>query len=115
MILHVCRPEEAVAGLLGETKAAGIDPQQRVMVTGLFAADEHVGVKAETDLVVDTIVYGGHTTLADMLWGGVPAMTQSLDHMATRIGGALLRDLQLGYGDVHSRKQFEDLMWQLSD
>ena len=80
-----------------------------------MSTDEHVGIKSAADIILDTIVYGGHTTLADMLWASVPACTMSLDHMATRIGGSLLRDLEVMEGLASlTRKEFEDTLHQLS-
>lgn len=107
-------PKQATQALVREAKSAGLSTQAQVLVTGIFSSDQHVMVKSQSDLLLDTAVYGWHTTLADMLWAGVPAVTQALDHMATRIGAGLIQDLQLFAGHVETRKGFEDLLHALS-
>ena len=66
-------------------------------------------------------VYGAHTTLSDLLWGGVPCLSLPLSHMATRIGASLLHSIDghsiepkgpsaLAGMVVGTHKEYEDTM-----
>ena len=46
------------------------------------------------DLALDTPRYNGHTTACDILWAGVPIVTQCGTHMASRVCASVLTALQ---------------------
>jgi predicted O-linked N-acetylglucosamine transferase (SPINDLY family) len=48
---------------------------------------------ALADLGLDTFIYGGHTTAADLLRAGVPMVTRLGPDFATRVGASLLTSL----------------------
>ena len=79
-------------------------------------------MKASADLALDTPVYGAHTTLSDLLWGGVPCLSLPLSHMATRIGASLLQAVDRGGGRhglaglvMETHKEYEDAMARMAE
>ena len=85
-------PDEAVNNLLKEAMSRGIG-RGSITFAPPYPEKDHLLIKAAADLALDTPVYGAHTTLADLLWAGVPSISLPLDHMATRIGTSLLHSL----------------------
>lgn len=49
-------------------------PPHRVLVTKKDAWVDHIRTKSAADLVLDTFVKNGHTSVADALWAGTDAM-----------------------------------------
>ena len=47
--------------------------------------DRHLLVKRHAHLFLDTPMYNGHSTMADVLWTGVPAITLPREKMASRV------------------------------
>ena len=70
--------------------------------------------KSAADLMLDTPLYGAHTTLADAIWSGVPALSLPLEHMATRMGISQLTAVGLTELISESRKAYEDKIVNLS-
>ncbi|MDR1710089.1 MAG: glycosyltransferase, partial [Candidatus Accumulibacter sp.] len=68
---------------------AGIDPARLVFAEGRPQA-EHLARLPLADLALDTFPYNGHTTTADALWAGVPAVTLEGEAFASRVAASLL-------------------------
>ena len=86
----VARPKlEAMA-----REVLGPSAPRRLVWTPLFG-DEHLQVKALASLQLDTYVYCGHTSGADILWAGVPTLTLPGIKQSARVGASLLRGLGL--------------------
>ena len=66
----------------------------RMVWTPLFGED-HLQVKALAALQLDTYVYCGHTSGADILWAGVPTLSLPRVKQSARVGASLLRGLNL--------------------
>jgi hypothetical protein len=56
---------------------------------------DHLQVKALAALQLDTYVYCGHTSGADILWAGVPTLSLPRVKQSARVGASLLRGLNL--------------------
>jgi len=70
--------------------AHGIAAERLVFAPRLPQA-EHLARLRAADLYLDTFYYGGHSTMADMLSLGVPAVTMPGDRFSARVGASLLR------------------------
>jgi len=81
--------------LLREAAAQGVARQRLVFAPRLPRLDEHLERYRHADLCLDTRPYGGHTTVRDALWAGLPVLTCVGDSFASRVGGSLLRQLDL--------------------
>lgn len=73
-----------------EAAARGIVPERLVFAPRLPHA-EHLARHACADLFLDTFYCGAHTTAADALWAGLPALTCLGNTMASRIGAGIVR------------------------
>jgi len=111
-------PEAGVPNLIRQATAAGVSTS-RLIVAPPYPEATHVLMKASADLALDTPVYGAHTTMSDLLWGGVPCLSLPLEHMATRIGASLIQNIgggnAIGQSGVSglvlaTHKEYEDAM-----
>ncbi|MEY4750226.1 MAG: hypothetical protein RIQ60_2440 [Pseudomonadota bacterium] len=75
--------------LRARAEAAGIAPA-RLVFAPLLAKAQHLERLKLADLVLDTRVYNGHTTLSDALWAGVPVLSVQGPAFAGRVGRSLL-------------------------
>jgi predicted O-linked N-acetylglucosamine transferase (SPINDLY family) len=82
------------ARLHAAAAAAGIDPA-RVIFARRKPKPDHLARIGLADLMLDTITYGGHTTVSDALLAGVPAISRLGDDFASRVGASLLTTLGL--------------------
>ena len=92
----------------------GIHPQ-RIKATGLSSWERHTAVKGAADLVLDTVVKNGHTSTADVLWGGAPVITVSGNSLSQRWAGSLLSALGMSELVMTSMKEYEDVAVLLAD
>ncbi|KAJ0394827.1 hypothetical protein P43SY_005886 [Pythium insidiosum] len=73
------------------------------------------GVVRAADLVLDTSLKNGHTTLLDALCAGVPVLTLEGTRMSNRAGSSMLHSLDLRAATtVHSFKEYVDVAVQLA-
>lgn len=84
----------AQANLRREAAARGIAPERLVFAPRL-PRREHLARQGAIDLYLDTLFYGGHSTLADMLASGVPTVTAHGDRFSARVGVSLLTSVGL--------------------
>ncbi len=70
---------------------AGLDPARLVFAPNVAGKSEHLARMAAADLFLDTFErYGGHSTVNEALWCGVPAVTIAGDRFAARVAASLL-------------------------
>ncbi len=90
-VLWLLRTREDIADRLrAAARDRGVDPA-RLVFAGWAARDAHVVRLQQADLVLDTRVWGGHTSTSDALRAGVPVLTCRGAHMASRVAASLLR------------------------
>jgi len=73
---------------------AGIDGQ-RLIFAGDKPKAEHLARLKLADIALDTGIYGGHTTTADALRVGLPVITTSGAHFASRASSSIIRAMGL--------------------
>mmetsp|Transcript_31188 Transcript_31188/g.48825 ORF Transcript_31188/g.48825 Transcript_31188/m.48825 type:complete len:247 (+) Transcript_31188:1517-2257(+) len=88
-------PDVAKPNLEYYTTLYAPEVKNRIVWTPLYPQEEHLQVKALAHLQLDTHVYCGHTSGADILWAGVPTLTLPGIKQSARVGASLLRGLGL--------------------
>lgn len=89
-VLWLLRENEgAEENLWVAAEAAGVSRERLVFASRIPAAD-HLGRLQQADLYLDTFPYTGHTTMADVLFVGVPGVTRMGRSFASRVAGSLL-------------------------
>jgi protein O-GlcNAc transferase len=63
---------------------------ERLIFAPTAAPDDHIARLRATDLVLDVLPYGSHTTGSDALWAGIPMLTCRGHTFAGRVGASLL-------------------------
>ena len=92
--------------------AANIDPA-RVIFASRKPKPDHLVRIALADLMLDTITYGGHTTVSDSLLAGVPAISRLGDDFPSRVGASLLTTMGLQDLIVPDLDSYEQLAVRL--
>jgi predicted O-linked N-acetylglucosamine transferase (SPINDLY family) len=78
-------PEAARSNLLKSALSMGLS-SSRFHWTPLYAEEQHFLVKSLSNVQLDTLSYNGHTSLADVLWAGVPSVTLPMEKQSARVG-----------------------------
>lgn len=78
-------PEAARNNLLKSAMSMGLTAS-RFHWTPLYAEEQHFLVKSLSNVQLDTLSYNGHTSLADVLWAGVPSVTLPMEKQSARVG-----------------------------
>ncbi len=81
--------QKAEENLKAEASLRGIDSSRLVFASKL-QKHEHLARYRLANLVLDTRIYGGHTTTSDALWAGVPVVTVMGEHFASRVASSIL-------------------------
>ncbi|MBV8538660.1 MAG: hypothetical protein JO128_23885, partial [Alphaproteobacteria bacterium] len=96
-----------------EAAARGVAPDRLVFAPRL-PRREHLARQHAADLYLDTLFYNGHSTVADTLALGVPAVTVHGDRFAARVGASLLRAAGLGELVTASPEEYEAMALRLA-
>ncbi len=96
-----------------EAQERGVDPQ-RLIFAPRMAKDEHLARHQLADLVLDTMIYNGHTTTSDALYAGVPVIAMLGKHFASRVSASLLKAVGMPDLIVHSLEEYEVLALRLA-
>ena len=114
-VLWLLRPkgrqfDHVAAHLEAEAAARGVHPARLVWADRVPKA-EHLRRHAAADLLLDTLVYGAHSTATDALRGGLPLLTVRGEQFPQRVGASLLRAVGADQEllAVDSLRDFEDL------
>ncbi|RLN89808.1 hypothetical protein BBJ28_00017828 [Nothophytophthora sp. Chile5] len=100
--------EDAASNLREEAKAHGIDGR-RLIFSELVLWIDHTYMKRAADLVLDTSLKNGHTTMIDALCAGVPVITLEGARMSNRAGSSALHALDLQDLTVNSVKEYVEV------
>ena len=93
-LVLVADKENVINTLKERTKGFGVDPD-RIIFLPFVGVWDHVSRSGIGDLFLDTFYYGGHTTLAESLWMGVPAVTLEGATMSAKVGASMLHSVGL--------------------
>jgi protein O-GlcNAc transferase len=81
-----------VENLRREARRCAVDPARLIFAERAADKCAHLGRLALADLALDTLGWhNGHTTTADMLWGGLPVLTSPGTTFASRVATSLVR------------------------
>jgi len=81
--------------------AANVSVTRLVFAGRMPDRAQHISRHRHADLFLDTPRYGGHSTLADVVWAAVPSIVIAGENMASRIGASLM--LAVGAGAFVAR------------
>lgn len=101
--------EDAEPLLRAEANSYGIDGSSRLVFTELRPWIDHIGAKRAADLILDTSLKNGHTTILDALCAGVPVLSLEGEHMGNRAGSSALHTLDLDVLTVNSLKEYVEV------
>lgn len=101
--------EDAEKNLKREANGHGIDGEKRLVFSDLAPWIYHTHSKRAADLILDTSMKNGHTTLIDALMAGVPVITLEGNRMSNRAGSSALHSLDLHDLTVNSLKEYVEV------
>jgi len=114
--------DDVVQNILQELKYLGVS-KDRVIFVDMISWEDHLERTPACDVVLDTFVYGAHTTASDMLWMGVPVISLEAygsGRMPSRVAGSIISSVfstsSIDWSPlmiVYSVKEYEDLVLQL--
>lgn len=104
--------EQAKHNLLAQAKQRAITAD-RIIFAPRVSAAEHFARLELADLALDTFPYNSHTTASDVLWAGVPFMTQQGELFASRVGASILTAFGLPELITYSEQAYLALANQL--
>ncbi|MFW6239653.1 MAG: tetratricopeptide repeat protein, partial [Thermodesulfobacteriota bacterium] len=84
------RSKAAETRLREAAEARGVSGE-RIVCCGPMPKDAHLARHRLADLGLDTFIVNGHTTTSDALWAGLPVVTLTGPHFASRVSASLLR------------------------
>ena len=104
----------AVAGALrAQAARRGVSADRLVFAPQLPLA-RHLARYRSADLFLDTFPCGGHTTVSDALWAGLPVVTRLGESFAARVAASLLTAIGLPELITESAAQYEALAVELA-
>lgn len=92
-----CPSPDARARLVARAERAGVRDAARRLIDCDYGADgpSHAGRVALADLALDQLPYSSHSIAAELLWAGVPLLSQRGQRFAGRVAASLLRACDL--------------------
>jgi predicted O-linked N-acetylglucosamine transferase (SPINDLY family) len=97
---------EAKKNILQILSKWDIDPKRIIWAENMPDKQSHLERLVLADLVLDTSIYGGHTTTVDALWAGVPVITRYGRHFASRVTSSILKALDMDMLVAGSREEY---------
>ena len=79
--------------LATEAGAGGIDSGRLIFAPKLKSKAEYLARLKLADMALDTRIYNGHVSTCDALWAGVPVLTLTGTHFASRVSTSVLNAL----------------------
>lgn len=73
----------------------GISPEQLQLIGYVESAYDHLQLYNSIDIALDTFPYNGTTTTCEALWMGVPVVTLTGTHHASRVSTSILNTIGL--------------------
>ncbi|KAG9389751.1 Glycosyl transferase family 41 [Carpediemonas membranifera] len=101
-------PPEAEARLRAFAMSLGLEAERLVFLDTAPKA-EHIRRGLIVDVFLDTWHCNGHTTVADILWAGVPVVTMPANTMASRVATSMLEFMGMGELVATSPEKFVEI------
>lgn len=99
--------------LRAAAKDHGVAPE-RLIFAERMAKPDHLRRLELADIALDTGTYNGHTTTADLLWAGVPVVTTTGRHWASRVSTSMLTALEVPQLVAGRETEYEALALRLA-
>ena len=80
----------------------------RVIFAQRIPRDAHIERLSLSDIVLDTKTYNGHTTTTDAIQSGVPVVTVSGQHFASRVSHSILNSVGLNELVTHNLRDYTE-------
>lgn len=109
-----CTNNIAKRNLRKYANISGIDPK-RLIFTGKLPLHEHISRLKLVDIALDTQIYSGGATTANLLWAGIPVVTIYGDHFLSRMSSSILINLDLKELVTANIKEYENLVVKLAN
>ena len=90
----------------------GLD-ESRVIFTQRIPREAHIERLGLSDIVLDTRTYNGHTTTTDAIQSGVPVVTISGQHFASRVSHSILNSVGLNELITNNLKDYTEKIHML--
>ncbi len=90
-------------------QAHGVAPERIIFAGNTANIPLHLTRASLADIALDTLIYNGHTITADLLWAGVPVLTVTGEHFASRVSTSLLFHVGLAECACRSVQEMEDM------
>ena len=103
----------AQRALRDHAAARGVAADRLIFAPRLPRA-EHFARLRLADLYLDTFYYGGHSTMADILGLGIPAVTMPGDRFSARVGASLLQSTGLSDLVARTPEDYEAIVCRLA-
>jgi predicted O-linked N-acetylglucosamine transferase (SPINDLY family) len=103
----------ATANLRREAATRDIAADRLIFAPRLPVA-EHLARHRHADLFLDTHPFNAHSTMSDVLWSGLPAVTCAGDSFSGRVGASMLSNIGLGELVTTNLADYEALAFSLT-
>jgi len=81
-------------------------PKDRLILSGWFMPEQHLELYNSIDIALDTYPYNGTTTTCQALLMGVPVITLTGEHHASRVGLDILSRLDMQFFSAQSPEEY---------
>ena len=81
--------------LLAEAGMNGIDTARIIFAPKLPSKADYLARLKLADMALDTRIYNGHVSTCDALWAGLPVLTVTGNHFASRVSTSMLKALDV--------------------
>ncbi len=100
--------------IIEEAILQGID-SERIVILPSVDKLEHLKRLQKADLLLDTTIYGAHTSAGDALWAGVPILTILENTMPSRVCASMVTAAGFPEMIVNSVKEYEEKAIELGN
>ena len=90
----------------------GLD-ESRIIFAQRVPREAHIDRLGLSDIVLDTRTYNGHTTTTDAIQSGVPVVTVSGQHFASRVSHSILNSVGLNELVTNNLKDYTEKIHML--
>lgn len=100
---------EVEANLRKQAEKHEIAADRLIFADRMSEHDEYLERTALADIALDTRIYNGGTITSNMLWAGVPVITMTGGHFASRMASSIIKAVGLDECVTASIEEYEEL------